>query len=93
MTTSRSKTGIVIRSLVRIIPTGDTVHEYWIVTDPLKRKAVTRQEAMDYIEEHKLVEALSTEDGQVWDTKRQSFRKKYKGYIEKNYVKFRHLWG
>ena len=93
MTTSRSKTGIVIRSLVEIIPTGDLTYEYWIVTDPLTRKSVTRKEAYDYIEEHGLVEALSTEDGQVWDTADRAFRERYKGFIANNYIKFRHLWG
>lgn len=90
--TSHSK-GIVMRSPVRIVPTGDTYYEYHIVYAPLKEKLVTRQEAMDYIRENGLVEALDCDDGTVWDTPDKAFKRKHKGFVAKNYVAFRHHWG
>lgn len=91
--TSRSDKGIVIRSLVEVIPTGDVYHEYWLVHSPLNRKALTRAEAQDYIMENGLVETLDCEFGQVWDTPGRTFQKKYQGYVSKHYLTIRSYWG
>ena len=91
--TSRSEPGIVIRSLVEVIPTGDAYHEYWLLKSPLNRKALSRQEAEDYIQEHGLVETLNCKYGQVYDKPGRPFQKTFKGFVTKNYIAIRHLWG
>ena len=83
---------IVMRSVVEVIPTGDIYWEYWLVSHPLKRQSITREEAQDYIHEHGLVEMLDCEHGQIWDKPDKSFQKKYKGFCKKHYVEIRHLW-
>ena len=88
-----SSNAIVMRSPVEIIPTGDIYWEYWLVSHPLKRQSITRDEAQDYILEHGLVETLNCEDGTVWDTPDKAFKRKHKGFVAKNYVAFRHYWG
>ena len=91
--TSRSDIGIVIRSLVEVVPTGDFYHEYWLVTAPLKRKQLSRHEAQAYIREHGLVETLSCEHGQVYDTPGRTFQNKYKGFFSEHYMEIKHIWG
>ena len=91
--TSRSDTGIVIRSLVEVVPTGDFYHEYWLVKSPLRRKQLSRHEADDYIREHGLVETLNCKHGQVWDTPERTFQNKYRDYFKDHYIEMRHLWG
>ena len=89
--TSRSN-AIVMRSLVEIIPTGDVIWEYWLMSHPLKRQQLTRAQAQEYIREHGLVETLNCEEGQIWDKPDRAFQRKYKGFCKNNYLAIRHLW-
>lgn len=68
MTMTYPSDSIVLISLVEARPTGDVGHEYWIVSSPLTRWQVTRQEALDFIKDHGLVCTLKTKDGKVYDT-------------------------
>lgn len=90
--TSRSKAGIVMRSPVRVIPTGDTFHEYHIVYAPMKKRQVSARQAKDYIEEHGLVETLDCEDGTVWDTPDRAFQQRYRGFVKEHFIQFMHYW-
>ena len=84
--------GIVMRSPVRVVPTGDVFWEYYIVSEPMKRRKVARQQAEEYIEENGLVEALDCEHGTIWDTPDRDFQKQYKGFVKDHYIDFMHLW-
>ena len=81
-----------MRSLVRVVPTGDAFWEYYIVSEPMRRQKVTRRQAEDYIEDHGLVEVLNCEHGTIWDTPDKDFQRQFKGFVKDHYIDFMHLW-
>lgn len=83
--------GIVLHSPA-VGPTGDVWREWYIVTDPLHGYLVTRDKALDYIKREGLVEALDCKDGTVYDKPGETFYKRYKGFVAKNYAKFKQRW-
>lgn len=55
--------------------------EWMIVNHPFERPIkVSKKEALEYIRLNNLILCSRNEDGDVYDTPKQAFRKKYKGY-------------
>lgn len=95
-------TAIVMRSRTVSRIDGSSGWEWRIVTDPLGYvdrdiRLVTRAEALGFIREHELVEALDNHDGTVWDSPDKSFLDRYRGLFSSTDKRVRRklerLWG
>ena len=78
--------GIVMMSRTVSKIDGASGWEWHIVTDPLGQvdkdiRSVSRREAMDFIRDNGLVEALDTPEGTVWDSPDRSFLRRFKGCL------------
>lgn len=85
--------GIIIRSKVGVPFSDEISWEYWLVTEPLRRKSMSRKDAMTYVEDHGLVMTLNCKDGQVWDTPDESFKRQWAGFASNHWISIRALWG
>ena len=72
---------------------GESHREFYLLDSPAKAEKVDESTARAYIEDHGLVLALQTEDGEIYDTPEKSFRSRFKGWIRTHYEQFYHKWG
>ena len=71
----------IVVSWTRFI--GTAMRTYEVCTSPKKAKEISGKEARSIIEEHGLVKVYETNDGSVYDTPDQAFRKKYNGWFRR----------